>query len=189
MTVPVGTDAQADHASGRWNRRAWFAAAGAAALGTGWLVASRRGNHDEAKETAAASIWDWTLTRPDGTPLPLASMRSGGLVLNFWATWCAPCLREFPELDRFERDMRASGWRVVGAAVDQPAPVREFLAKTPVSFAIGIGGFDALERARALGNSQGGLPFTAVFAPGGRLLKTILGETNRDALVAIVNTR
>ncbi len=119
----------------------------------------------------------------------LEPLRSGGLVLNFWATWCPPCLREFPQLERFEQDMRPSGWRVVGVAVDQPAPVRDFLARTPVSFAVGIGGFDALDKAKALGNTQGGLPFTAVFAPGGRLMRTILGETTRDALVAIVSAR
>jgi thiol-disulfide isomerase/thioredoxin len=175
----------------RASRRAWLWGAGAAALGVGWLAASRL--DDAGRAAARASdddaIWTWTLTRPDGSPLSLASLRATGLVLNFWATWCPPCLREFPQLDRFERDMKARGWRVLGVAVDQPGAVRDFLAKTPVSFAIGIGGFDALEKAKMLGNAQGGLPFTVVFAPGGRIVKTILGETTRDALVSIVDAR
>jgi thiol-disulfide isomerase/thioredoxin len=176
----------------RWTRRAWFAGAGAAALASGWWMATRDGRaDDDAAQPMQTNdrVWSWTLTRPDGTPLPLAPLRASGLVLNFWATWCAPCLREFPELDRFHRDMKPSGWQVVGAAVDQPTAVREFLVRTPVSFAIGIGGFEALDISKALGNIQGGLPFTVVFAPGGQLLRAIVGETNRDALVAIVNGR
>lgn len=150
-----------------------------------------RATRDETPTTAPSTDapWAWTLTQLDGTPLPLAPLRASGLVLNFWATWCAPCLREFPELDRFHREMKSAGWQVVAAAVDQPSAVRDFLARTPVSFTVGIGGFEALGMSKALGNAQGGLPFTVVFAPGGRLLRTIVGETNHEALLAIVNGR
>jgi thiol-disulfide isomerase/thioredoxin len=176
-----------------WKRRAVLAGGAATALGAGaWLASRIHGTESVSPVTSAPStntIWDWVLKTPDGLDLPLAAHRASGLILNFWATWCPPCLREFPELDRFERDMQPRGWRVVAAAADESAAVKGFLAKTPVSFAIGIGGFEALNRSKELGNTQGGLPFTAVFAPGGRLLKTILGETTRDALTSIVNSR
>ncbi len=176
-----------------WTRRAMLAGGAVAALGAGaWLASRMHGAESESTSTSAPStntIWDWVLKTPDGLDLPLAAHRTSGLVLNFWATWCPPCLREFPELDRLEREIKPSGWRVVAAAAEEPAAVKVFLAKTPVSFAIGIGGFEAINRSKALGNAQGGLPFTAVFAPGGALLKTILGETTREALLSIVNRR
>ncbi len=176
-----------------WTRRALLAGGAVTALGAGaWLASRMHGAESVAPSTSALStntIWDWVLKTPDGGDLPLAAHRASGLILNFWATWCPPCLREFPELDRLERELKPSGWRVVAAAAEELAAVKVFLAKTPVSFAIGIGGFEAINRSKELGNAQGGLPFTAVFAPGGALLKTILGETTGETLLSIVNRR
>jgi thiol-disulfide isomerase/thioredoxin len=83
------------------------------------------------------------------------------LVLNFWATWCPPCIKEMPALDRF-REPCGTRWEVVGLAVDGPTPVREFLQRVPVSFPIGLAGFGGADLGKRLGNQTGGLPFTVV---------------------------
>jgi thiol-disulfide isomerase/thioredoxin len=106
------------------------------------------------------------------------------LVLNFWATWCVPCIQEMPDLDRFHRDFSGLGWRVVGLALDNPTAVRAFLARTPVSYAIGLAGLDGTQLARDLGNDKGGLPFTAVLDRAGEIVHRRLGQTSLAELTA-----
>lgn len=170
----------------RVRRRTWLWGGAALAFTAGLVVATRRAG-DQPPSLRDEALASWTVTTVEGAPLALSSFRGRGLVMNFWASWCVPCVREFPQLDRFARSMQAKGWRVLGVAVDRPDAVKAFLAKTPVSFDIGIGGFEALSWSKALGNVQGGLPFTAVFAPNGDLKKVIVGETTHDELVSVAN--
>jgi thiol-disulfide isomerase/thioredoxin len=136
--------------------------------------------------TALESLWDGSHPKPDGSTMAMAAYRAQGLILNFWATWCAPCVREFPRLDAFDREHRPMGWRVVGLAIDNEEAVRSFLGKVPVQFDIGVVGGAGLAMVRGLGNTQGGLPFTLVFAPGGHLLDRHLGEVTDAMLRASV---
>ncbi len=112
----------------------------------------------------------------------MASLRGTPLVLNFWATWCAPCVKEMPELDRFARQFATRGGKVLGLAVDNPTSVRQFLARTPVSYTIGLAGFDGTDLSRRLGNADGSLPFTAVFNRQGAVMQRKLGTTKVDEL-------
>ena len=114
----------------------------------------------------------------------MAGFRGRPLLVNFWATWCPPCVREMPELDRFSRDFAGRGWRVVGVAADQAGPVLEFLRRTPVSFPIGLAGFAGVELSRKLGNLSGALPFSLLLAADGRVLHRKLGETRFDELAS-----
>jgi thiol-disulfide isomerase/thioredoxin len=162
------------------NRRAWMlggAGAAAAAAGVGWQVWRERGAADEA-----GALWSMRFPQPDGGELVMAERRGRPLLLNFWATWCPPCVKEMPELDRFQREFAGAGWQVVGLAVDGPTPVREFLQRVPVRFAIGLAGFEGTDLSKRLGNAQGALPFTAVFDARGRIVQRKLGETNFDEL-------
>jgi thiol-disulfide isomerase/thioredoxin len=153
-------------------------AVGAVAAGAGWAVWRRRGADPEVDD----GFWSSGFDTPTGTRLNFAGLRGQPLVLNFWATWCPPCVREMPALDRFAREFGALGWRVVGLAADNVQPVREFLARTPVSYAIGLTGFAGIELSRQLGNLSGGLPFTVLFARSGDILQRKMGETTFDQL-------
>lgn len=139
-----------------------------------------------AADEGLAALWQLRFSRPEGGELVFAELRGKPLLINFWATWCAPCVREMPQLDRFHREFGAQGWQVVGLAIDGPTPVREFLQKLPVGFAIGLAGLDGTELVRTLGNPQGGLPFTVLIGADGRVLQRKLGETSFDELAAWV---
>ena len=108
----------------------------------------------------------------------LADLRGKPLLINFWATWCAPCVREMPEIDRFHREFGPRGWQVLGLAIDSPTPVREFLGRVKVGFAIGLAGLDGTDLVRKLGNTQGGLPFTVMVDAQGKLMQRKMGETD-----------
>ena len=155
------------------------AVAVASAAAGGWW-ASRR----DAPSDAEQRLWAAQFATPDGGTLALAAFHGRPLVLNFWATWCAPCVKEMPEIDRFSREFSKRQGQVLGLAIDGPAPVRQFLAKVKVGFLIGLGGLDGTDLIHQLGNLQGSLPFTVLVDADGRILQRKMGETSFDELLA-----
>ncbi len=160
-------------------RRLWLAGGLAAAAAAGAGVSLYR-----SRKTQNSVLWGMSFTQPDGNTLTMASLRGKPLLLNFWAPWCPPCVREMPMLDRFHRDRAARGWEVVGLAVDAAPPVRAFLAKVPIDFPIGLAGLDGAELSRKLGNDNGGLPFSVVFDADGQIADTKLGAVTPEELEA-----
>lgn len=130
------------------------------------------------------AFWQQQFDTPKGSPLTLAIAQGKPILLNFWATWCPPCVKELPELDRFHRAFGPKGWRVIGLAIDGPTPVKEFLAKVGVGFDIGLAGFGGTELAQALGNTAGGLPFSVLIDAQGRVRHRKMGATHYDELAA-----
>lgn len=122
------------------------------------------------------------LDTPTGEKLALQTLRGKPLMINFWATWCPPCIEELPLLDGFYKENAANGWQIIGLALDQPSAVRNFLQKTPVSFPIVMGGLDGSDLGRNLGNSVGGLPFTVVLGGAGTVLHRKMGKVTVDDL-------
>jgi thiol-disulfide isomerase/thioredoxin len=158
------------------------AAATAGGLGWAWW---RDKLSAELSETAGG-VWDLRFPQPGGGELVMQALRGRPLVLNFWATWCPPCVKEMPDLDRFQRQFAAQGWQVVGLAIDAPTAVREFLARTPVGYPIGLAGLDGTGLSRRLGNEGGALPFTVVFNAAGRVVQRKLGESSLEEMQAWV---
>ena len=125
---------------------------------------------------------DAELSRLDGSTAKISDFDGRPLLINFWATWCPPCVKEMPLLDQFHREQASRGWRVLGLAVDSPSPVRSFLARQPVGFAIGMAGMDGVALARSLGNKGGQLPYTVVFDTRGQLRERHLGAVESPQL-------
>ena len=121
-------------------------------------------------------IPDLRLKALSGVPVELPAAYSGRpLLINFWASWCGPCIEEMPELDRFAKAQGANGTQVVGIALDDPDPVRSFLAATPVDYPILMDTAGPGDSSVVLGNPQGVLPYSVLISADGRLLKQRIG--------------
>jgi thiol-disulfide isomerase/thioredoxin len=154
------------------------AGATAVAAGVGAALWQTR----RSTEVTDAGIWSMRFDAPEGESVAMSDWRGKPMLLNFWATWCPPCVTELPLLDRFQREQPPHGWQMVGLAVDNREPVREFLRRKPVGFPIGLAGVGGVELARALGNSGGGLPFSVIFSRAGVPVQRKLGIIGPDDL-------
>ncbi|MEA3638425.1 MAG: TlpA disulfide reductase family protein [Lamprobacter sp.] len=135
------------------------------------------------------SLPDLRLPTLDGRELSSHHWAGKVVVLNFWATWCAPCLREIPLLDAWQQTYGHQGLQVVGIAIDRPDEVAAFLEDNVLNYPILIGKRDSVELARALGNRTGGLPFTVGFDPLGRRIFSHTGELDARVLETEVGPR
>jgi thiol-disulfide isomerase/thioredoxin len=165
-------------------RRLLYGAVAVAAAAAGAGLAWWRHTPGEASSDATTTLWNSSFDTPQGTQLAMQAFRGKPLLLNFWATWCPPCIEELPMIDAFYRQNASKNWQVLGLAIDQPSAVRTFLARTPVSFPIGLAGLEGTELGKSLGNASGGLPFTVVLSADGRLLHRKMGRLTDADLAA-----
>lgn len=97
-----------------------------------------------------------------GTPTSVGHWRGNLLVVNFWATWCAPCREEIPDFVRLQTEFSSKGVQFVGIAADQADKVAIFAKELKINYPVLIGNFGALELAKRVGNRGSVLPFTIV---------------------------
>ena len=98
------------------------------------------------------------------------------LIVNFWATWCAPCRREIPLLQQLQRDHAGEGFQVIGIAVDFRDKVLAYADEMKIDYPLLIGEQEALDAAAAFGVTTVGLPFTVFSDRRGRIVTAHLGE-------------
>jgi thiol-disulfide isomerase/thioredoxin len=161
------------------------AAAAIGGIGAAWLLnpvptGAQKGG-GTIGSTQNAAFWDLSFDTPEGQTLAMSSYRGKPLLVNFWATWCPPCIEELPLLDRFY-DANKATWQVLGLAVDQPSAVRKWLMTKPMGFSTGMAGLAGTDLSKSLGNANGSLPFTVVFGRDGALLHRKTGKVTPEEL-------
>ncbi|MBZ0068148.1 MAG: TlpA family protein disulfide reductase [Thiobacillus sp.] len=150
----------------------------AAGLGTGAL----RNSPPEAAEPATASLWKLGFPDSNGQQQRLSQWHGQVVVLNFWASWCAPCREEMPDFVALRTEYHTKGVEFIGIAMDNPANVTRFLQQFPVNYPILVGEDGAYSLIRQLGNQNGGLPYTIVIDRRGNIVRNHLGRLTRNML-------
>ena len=164
-------------------RRALYAVAAAVAGLAGAGLAWWRYTPAPLDPALAGQLWGLEFDTPDGARLALQSLRGQPLLINFWATWCPPCVEELPLLNAFYQENKAKGWQVLGIAVDKLTPVQAFLGRQPLAFPVVLAGMDGLGLSKNLGNQAGGLPFSVLVGGDGSILHRKIGKLSEQDLL------
>jgi thiol-disulfide isomerase/thioredoxin len=166
------------------NRRQWISIIGISLLAllagvvtSQWIYKTGLAS-DPAIKAFFANSWQ----TPDGKSIDTDKWRGKVLVVNFWASWCPPCVEEMPTLDKLQQEFKAQNVLFVGIGIDSPSNIREFLAKTPVSYPIVIGGMEGSNLSKQMGNSQGALPYTIIINSQGKATSSKLGKISEEEL-------
>jgi thiol-disulfide isomerase/thioredoxin len=168
--------------------RLWIAIAVVAAVGLGagaWFSNSRLEPTVPAG-TSAGPLMGISLPDIDGKPQALAQWQGKVVVVNFWATWCAPCREEMPMFVKMQAEKGPKGLQFVGIAVDQVDKVRQFADEIGMNYPALIGGYGAMELSKTMGNGLMALPFTVIVDRQGKVAHTQLGPIKEDQLTKIV---
>ena len=130
----------------------------------------------------AATLPEFTLANLSGEQQSIHSWPDRALLINFWATWCAPCLREIPLLKEFQDTQQANGVTVVGIAVDRPEPVAAFAEDMTFNYPVLVGQTEGMEAAASFGVDVFALPFTVFTDRDGNVLGVHTGELHTEDL-------
>ncbi len=136
---------------------------------------------------AAVSHPGFTLPDIDGQPRDFSEWQGRHRVVNFWATWCAPCRREIPLLKAFQDAHGDDGFQVLGIAVDYPEEVAAYAEDAKFNYPVLVGQEDAMAVAESSGIEFIGMPFTMFVAADGEYLGAYIGELHQEHLDALVD--
>lgn len=163
-------------------RKALVATVVLAAATGAWLTYGYRCQHPPGLDThptdptqATGQLLAQTLRDTQGVEQPLKQWQGKLLVVNLWATWCAPCRAEMPAFSRLQDKYADKGVQFVGITLDSPARVQDYAAQTPTRYPLLIGSHTLIPVFAGLGNVAGSVPFTVIFGRDGRLVRAHQG--------------
>ena len=153
-----------------------------AAAAGGYAYNTWRSAPAAAESEALAALTSTTLQDLENRPQAIGQWRGKVLVVNFWATWCAPCREEIPLFVKLQEKYGDRGLQFVGIAIDQPEKVKPFAAELGMNFPVLLGRLDSIELSRRLGNRAGVLPFTIVIDRSGEVASTEVGTVKENRI-------
>jgi thiol-disulfide isomerase/thioredoxin len=137
---------------------------------------------DGRPHSVVTNLFAQSMNDVSGKSQPLAQWKGKPLLVNFWATWCAPCVQEMPELSALSAQDGGKHFNVIGIGIDSPSNIAEFAAKLKIAYPLYAAGMTGTDLAREFGNAAGGLPYTVLIGADGQVRKTYLGRLKFDEL-------
>lgn len=142
-----------------------------------------------AQPNAANQLFATSLNDASGHSHPLMQWKGKTLVVNFWATWCHPCVEEMPELSALQNILTQKNIQIIGIGLDSASNIAEFSQKYKITYPLYIGETPGMELSRKFGNQAGGLPFTVLIGTNGQVKKTYLGRLKLSELKQDLNVQ
>jgi len=133
------------------------------------------------------TVPDFSLPNRDGQKQSLRSWNGKSMIINFWATWCAPCRKEIPLLKEISKSQAGDGFQVVGIAIDYRDDVLKYANEIKMDYPLLIGEEEGLKAAEAFGVDAAGLPFTVFTDQKGRIVTILMGELTHAKADAILS--
>jgi thiol-disulfide isomerase/thioredoxin len=159
-----------------------FGAVAIAFSGFGIFFAERHTRLEAADPSVVQYFLSQSLIDQSGKSQQMTQWKDKVLVINFWATWCAPCVDEMPELVELQDEIGAAGNQIIGIGIDSAPNIAAFASKHKITYPLYVAGVEGTSLARRFGNESGGLPFTVVVDRTGRVHKAYLGRLKMDEL-------
>ncbi len=155
-----------------------------AAVAAGIYVGQKKWSSDPVQPGSSKLLFAQTLPDAEGNPHVLADYRNKIVVLNFWASWCVPCVEEIPEFSALQTEFSGKGVQFIGIGIDSAKNIAEFQKKVPASYPLLVAGATGSELALQFGNTVGGLPYTLVLDRNGGVKASKMGRVKEKELRA-----
>lgn len=160
------------------------AACAGAGAGAGAYFRSKKFEPSKPKDNAVAQLMALTLNDSQGKAQKLSQWNGKFIVVNFWATWCGPCIQEMPELVTLQNDFAKDNVQLLGLGIDSPSNITEFAQKHQITYPLFSAGMEGTELSQQMGNKAGGLPFTVLISRDGTILQSYAGRLKIDEVRA-----
>ncbi|HEY8101549.1 MAG TPA: TlpA disulfide reductase family protein [Burkholderiaceae bacterium] len=136
----------------------------------------------QAQSIAVDNLFAASLADTSGLRQNMAQWKGKTLLVNFWATWCNPCIEEIPELSKLQYTAGKKNIQIIGIGIDSATNISEFSSTHKIAYPIYIANTEGVELARRFGNESGGLPFSVLIKPDGQIKKSYLGRLKLEEL-------
>jgi thiol-disulfide isomerase/thioredoxin len=138
------------------------------------------------EQIKSASLPDFDLPDVEGNQHAISEWQGKIRVINFWATWCPPCIKEIPEFIALQEQYAAKGVQFIGIAIDDQDSVEKYLVATKINYPILIGEVDGIALAHQLGNVVDAVPFTIIVNQQGQIIHRQPGEFSREKILEVI---
>ena len=136
-------------------------------------------NNDQQTDEQILIRPEFAIADTDGQTRNIKDWDGKVILLNFWATWCPPCLKEIPDFIELQEKYGDQGFQVIGIAVDNEEAVREYMNEVKINYPIMVAEFEAIELSSRYGNRMGALPYSVIINREGEISDKITGELSK----------